>query len=121
MKKYEAMLNLNVEIGIQKPELTFPGEHLINVLLAKMPFTFEGIIYNPKMRNTLTLDGAVRALQKKETELTNLRIIKEESAHFTTRGGFRRGRRDRGGTGTRKISGTPDRGYAIQGYSKCGQ
>ena len=121
MKKYEAMLNLNVEIGIQKPEFTFPDEHLINFLLARMPPTYEGIIYNLKMRNTLTLNGAVRALCKKETELTNLGIIKEESAHFTTQGRFRRGRRPQGGTGTRKISRTHDGGYAIQGYSQCGQ
>ncbi len=116
MEKYEAMLNLNAEIRVQKPELAFRDEHLINFLLASLPSTYEGIIDNLNMRDTLTLDGAVRALCIKETELTDLGVIKEESVHFAARGGFCGGREGRGGAGTRTISQTPDGGYAIQGY-----
>ena len=46
MEKYESMLNLNAEIRVQKPELAFRDEHLINFLLASMPSTYEGIIDN---------------------------------------------------------------------------
>ena len=72
MEKYESMLNLNVEIRVQKPELAFRDEHLINFLLASTPSTYEGIIDNLNMRDTLTLDSAVRALRTKETELLQI-------------------------------------------------
>lgn len=111
------MLNLNAEIRLQKPELAFREKHLINFLLASMPSTYEGIIDNLNMRDNLTLDGAVRALRTKETGLSDLGVIKEESAHFAARGGFRGGRGSRGGASARTISRTPDGGYAIQGYS----
>ena len=45
IEKYEAILNLNVEIRIQKPELAFQDEHLINFLLVSMPSTYEGIFF----------------------------------------------------------------------------
>lgn len=92
VEKYEAMLNLNAEIRIQKPELAFRDEHLINFLVASMPSTYEGIIDNLNMRETLTLEETVRALRTKETELNDLGNIKEESANFAARGGFRGGR-----------------------------
>lgn len=63
MEKYESMLNSNAEIRVQKPELSFRDEQLINFLLASMPSTYEGIFSNLNMRNTLTLDGAIRALR----------------------------------------------------------
>ena len=63
------------------------------------------------------MDSAVCALRTKETELTDLGVIKEESAHFAARGGFRGGQGGRGGAGARTISQTPDGGYAVQGYS----
>ena len=84
MEKYEAMLNLNAEISIQNPELAFRDEHLINFLVASMPSTYEGVIDNLNIRDTLTLDGAVRALHTKETELIDLGVIKEESVYFAT-------------------------------------
>ena len=62
IEKYEAMLNLNAEIRIQKPELAFQDEHLINFLVASMPSTYEGIIHNLNMRETLTLEEILRAL-----------------------------------------------------------
>lgn len=54
VEKYEAMFNLNAEIRIQKPELAFREEHLINFLVASMPSTYESIIDNLNMRETLT-------------------------------------------------------------------
>ena len=51
-----------------------------------MPSTY--IINNLNMREVLTLGETVRALCTKEIELTDLGIIKEESAHFAARGGF---------------------------------
>lgn len=65
------MLNLNVEIQIQKPKFAFCDEHLINLLLASMFTTYEGIINNLNIRDTLTIDGVVYTLQTKEIELTN--------------------------------------------------
>ncbi len=59
MEKYESILNLNKEICVQKPEYSIWDEHLINFLLASIPSTYEGIIDNPKIRDTLTLDGVV--------------------------------------------------------------
>ncbi len=91
------MLKLNVEICVQKPEFAFWDKHLIHFLLASIPSTYERIINNLNLRNILTLDGTVRAFRKEETEFTDLRAIKEESAHFAARRGFRRGRGDRGG------------------------
>lgn len=82
MNKYEKILNLNAEICIQKPELAFQDKHLINFLVASMPFTYKGIIDNLNMRDTLTLDSAVCALCTKETKFTNLGFIKEESVYF---------------------------------------
>ena len=117
MEKYESMLNLNAEIRVQKPELAFRDEHLTNFLLASMPSTYEGIIDNLNMRDILTLEETVRALRTKETELTDLGVIKEESAHFAARGGFRGGRGGRGGAGIRTISRTADGGYTVQSYS----
>ncbi len=61
-EKYEVMLNLNAEIRIQKSELTFRDEHLINFLVASMPSTYESIVDNLNMRETLTLEETVRAL-----------------------------------------------------------
>ena len=72
MEKYESMLNLNAEIRIQKPELAFRDEHLVNFLLASMPSTYEGIIDNLNMRDVLSLERKVRAFRTKETELTDL-------------------------------------------------
>ncbi|MCJ1465010.1 hypothetical protein MMC07_003625 [Pseudocyphellaria aurata] len=46
-----------------------------------MPATFEGIIDNLNMRDTLTLDETVRTLRMKETKLTDLGKVKEESAN----------------------------------------
>lgn len=43
------------------------------------------------MRDVLTLEETVRALRTKETEPNNFGVIKEESAHFAARGGFRGG------------------------------
>ena len=117
MGKYEAMLNLNAGIRIQKPELAFRDKHLINFLLASMPSIYEGIIDNLNMRDTLTLDDIVRVFRTKETELTDLGVIKEESAHFATRGGFRRGRGGWGGARARTISRTSDGDYIVQDYS----
>ena len=120
MKKFESMLNLNAEIRVRKPELAFQDKHLINSLLASMPSTYEGIIDNLNMRDTPTLDDADRAICTEETELTDWGVIKEESAHFAARGGFRGGRGGRGerggqgGAGARTISRTSDGGYAIQ-------
>lgn len=117
MEKYESMLNLNAEIRVQSSELAFHDAHLINFLMASMPSTYESILDNLNMRDVLTLEEAVRALRTKETELTDIGVIKEESAHFAGRGGFRGGRGGRGGAGARTISRTPDGGYAVQGYS----
>ncbi len=117
MEEYKSMLNLNEEIHFQKPELAFWDEHLINFLPASIPSTYEGIIDNLNMLDTLTLGGAVRALRTKEIELTNLGAIKEEIAHFAARGVFRGGRGGREGAGVHTISRTPDGGYAVQGYS----
>ncbi len=117
MKKYESMLNLNAEIHLQKLELTFSDEYLINFPLASIPSTYEEIIDNLNMGDTLMLDGAVCALCTKETELTNLGAIKENNAHFATRRGFCGGRGGRGGAGVHTISRNPDGGYAIQGHS----
>ena len=117
MEKYESVLNLNAKIRVRKPELAFRDEHLTNFLLASMPFTYEGIIDNLNMRDALTLEETVRALRTKETELTDLGIAMEESAHFAARGGFRGGRGGRGGAGERTISRTPDGGYAVQSHS----
>ena len=82
-----------------------------------MPSTYEGIIDNLNMRDTLTLDSTVRALRTKETELTDLGVIKEESVYFATQGGFRGGRKGRGKAEARTITRTPDGGYAVQDYS----
>lgn len=104
MEKYKSMLNLNAEICIQKSELAFRDEHLVNFLLARMPSTCEGIIDNLNMRDVLSLEEIVRALRTKKTELTDLGVIKEESAYFTARGGFCGGRGGRGRAGARIIS-----------------
>lgn len=53
--------------------------------------TYKEIIVNLNMRDTLTLNDLVRTLCTKETELTDLGVIKEESAHFAARERFRRG------------------------------
>lgn len=58
LQKHEAILNLNAEIRVQKPELAFHDVHLINFLLASMPTTYESIIDNLNMRETLTLEDA---------------------------------------------------------------
>ena len=113
------MLNLNAEICLQKLEISFQDKHLFKFLLASIPSTYEGIINNLNIRDILTLDGAVCAFRKKETELTDLGVIKEESVYFAARGRFRGGRGGRGRAETRTISRTPDGGYAIQGYSSC--
>ena len=118
MEKYESMLNLKAEIRIQRPELAFRDEHLVNFLLVSMPSTYESIIDNLNMRDVLALEKTVRALHTKETELTDLGIIKEESAHFAARGGFRGERGGRGGAGARTISRTPDAGYAVSGSAQ---
>ncbi len=76
------MLNVNVEICVQKPEVAFQDEHLTNFLLASMPSTYEGIIDNLIRRDISTLEETVCALRTKETQLTDLGVIKEESAHF---------------------------------------
>ena len=73
------MLKLNVEICVQKPEFAFWDKHLIHFLLASIPSTYERIINNLNLRDILTLDGTVRAFRKEETELTDLRAIKEDS------------------------------------------
>ena len=113
MEKYEEMLNLNAEIHIQKPELAFRDEHLINFLVASMPSTYEGIIDNLNMRDTLTLDDVVRALRTKEIEFTDLGVC------FATRGGFHGGQKGQAKAEVRTIARTPDGGYAVQGYSLC--
>lgn len=113
IEKYESMLNLNAGIRVQKPELAFRYKHLTIFLLASMSATYEGIIDNLNMRNVLTLEETVRALCIKETELTNLGAIKEESAHFAAREEFRGGRDGRGRAGARMISRTADGGYAV--------
>ncbi len=119
MEKYKSMLNLNEEIRMQKPELAFRDKHLTNFLLASMPSTYEGIIDNLKMCNILTLEETVRVFHTKETELTDLGVIKEESAYFAAREGFRGGRRGRGGAGIDTVSRTADGSYTVQSYSSC--
>ena len=104
MEKYEAMLNLNAEIRIEKPELAFCDKHLINFLLASIPSTYEGIIDNLNIHDTLMLDGVVYALRTKETELTNLGVIKEESANFAARKRFCGSQEGRRGAKTYTIS-----------------
>lgn len=69
------------------------------------------------MRDVLTLEETVRALRTKETGLNNFGVIKEESAHFAARGGFRGGRGGRGGAGACMISRTANGGYAVQSHS----
>lgn len=116
------MLNLNAKIRIQKPELAFRDEYLINFLGASMPSTNEGIIDNLNMRKSLTLEETLRALRTKETELNNLRTIKEESAHFAGRGGLcggRGGRGEQGGAGGRTISRAADGGYSSRPTIDC--
>ncbi len=93
------MLNLNSEIRVQKPELAFRDEHLTNFLLASMPSTYEDIIDNLNMHDILTSEETVCALRTKETELTDLGVIKEERANFAARGRFCGGRGERGGAG----------------------
>ena len=78
-----------------------------------MPSTYEGIRHNLNMHNVLTLEETVCALCTKETKLTDLGAIKEESAHFATRGGFQGGRGGREGIGARTIFRTTDGGYAV--------
>ncbi len=73
------MLNLNAKIRVQKPELAFRDEHLINFLLASKPFTYVRIFDNLNIRNTMKLNGEVRVLRTKKTELTDLGATKEES------------------------------------------
>lgn len=77
-----------MKIHIQKPGLTFWDKHLINFLVASMPFTYEGIINNLNMCNVLTLEETVHAFCTKETKLKDLVVIKEESIHFVTQKGF---------------------------------
>ncbi len=82
MEKYESMLNFNEDIRVQKPKLAFRDEHLTNFSLASTPSTYEGIINNLNIRDILTLEETVCALRTKETELTDLGVIKEENEHF---------------------------------------
>ena len=98
------MLNLNAKIHVQKPKLAFWDKHLTSFLPASMLFTHEGIINNLNMRNILTLEEKVCAPCTKETELTNLGVIKEKNAHFTVRGVFPGGRGGQRGAGIRTIS-----------------
>lgn len=84
VEKYEAILNLNAAIRIQKPELAFWDEHLINFLVSSMLSSYEGIIDNLNIRDALTLEETVRAFYIKETELNDLKVIKEKSSHFAT-------------------------------------
>ncbi len=88
MEKYESMLNLNVEIRLQKSELAFRNEHLTNFLLASIPSTYESIIDNLNMRDILTWEETVRALRTKENKITDLGFIKEESEQFAARRRF---------------------------------
>ena len=67
IEKYEAMLNPNAEIYIQKLELTLQDKNLINFFLTSIPSTYEEIIDNLNIRDILTSDGTVRAFRIKET------------------------------------------------------
>lgn len=91
IEKYEAILNINTEIQIQKPKLAFCNKHLINFFLTSISSIYEAIIDNLNMRDTLMFDVVVYALWIKKTELTNLEVIKEESVYFAAQREFCRG------------------------------
>ena len=67
MEKYEAMLNPNAEIYIQKLELALQDKNLINFFMTSIPSTYEEIIDNLNMCDILTLDGTVCVHRIKET------------------------------------------------------
>lgn len=85
--------------------------------MANMPFTYERIIDNFNMQDTLTLDGTVYAFCIKKTELTNLRIMKDESVYLATQEGFCGGQKGQRKAEACIIAWSPNRGYAIQDYS----
>lgn len=80
-----------------------------------MPSIYNSIIDNLIIRNTLTLEESVYALQTKETKLNDLGSIKEESANFAAQESFYRCWRDQKGqkVGASTVLQTVNRGYTV--------
>lgn len=117
VEKSKSILNLNIEIHIQKPEFAFWVKYLTNFLLASMSFTYKAIINNLNKRNVLTLEEIVYVIYIKKTKFTNFEAIKEEIIYFAACGRFWRGQSSWKEVGTCRISWNANRIYAVQSYS----
>lgn len=86
-KKAQALMNLNAEITLQKPELKLHSDYLVMILMQSMPPEYNALLDVLNTKEDLTWDETLSCLRAKETELLDVGTLKEETAHFASRRG----------------------------------
>ena len=107
-EKAQALMNLNAEIMLQKPKLKLHPDYLVMILMRSIPPKYNALLDILNTKEDLTWDKTLSFLWVKETELLDIGTLKEERAHYASRGGrgsFRRWGSYQGGPRSRPGSG----------------
>lgn len=86
-KKAQALMNLNAEITLQKPELKLHSDYLVMILMRSMPPKYNALLDVLNTKEDLTWDETLSFLRAKETKLLDMGTLKAETAHYAGRGG----------------------------------
>ena len=86
-EKAQALMNLNAEITLQKPELKLHSDYLVMILMRSMPPEYNALLDVLNTKKDLTWDETLSFLRAKETKLLDMGTLKEETAHYAGRGG----------------------------------
>ncbi|MCJ1345621.1 hypothetical protein MMC31_003829 [Peltigera leucophlebia] len=74
-EKAQALMNLNAEITLQKPELKLHSDYLVMILMRSMPPEYDALLVVLNMKEDPTWDETLSFLRAKETELLDMEVV----------------------------------------------
>lgn len=103
----------------KSPSLLFETSIWLTSLWLNIPSTYKEIIDNLNIRDISILKGEICAFCTKETELTNLGVIKEDNVYFATWKEFCEGQKGQRKAEVYIIAQIPNKSYTFQNYFLC--